>query len=70
MKVIELMIKVIGLSQNTGHILESLSQWSYYKVIRPMVSVWKVKVIGLMFKVIEPMVKVIGLSQNTRHILK
>ena len=29
-----------------------------------MVSVWKVKVIGLMFKVIEPMVKVIGKGQG------
>ena len=51
-KVIGLMFKVIGVVQNTGHILKSLSQWSYFKVIRPMTSVWKVKVIGLMFKVI------------------
>ena len=45
MKVIEPTVKVIGLSQNTGHILKSLSQWSYFKVIRSMFSVWKVKVI-------------------------
>ena len=63
MKVTEPLVKVIGLSQNTGHILRSLSQWSYFKVIRPMVSVGKVKVVGLMFKVI-------GLGQNRGHMLK